>query len=89
MRKELQVKAPNARHTCGRIQRHSKAGLAPSDLSSLFRYSRLPSVDSFSLLSLKHVELRLGQGAFLPPSSTLSRTFATGSPRGWCPLSLS
>ncbi|CAM9876384.1 unnamed protein product [Rangifer tarandus platyrhynchus] len=50
----------------------SKARPAPSDLSSLFRCSRRPSLGSFSLLSLKHVELRLGQGAFLPPSSTLS-----------------
>lgn len=39
---------------------------SPSNLASLFRYSRRPS-----LLSLKHDELRLGQGAFLPPSSAL------------------
>lgn len=71
MGKELQVTAPKARHTSGSIQRRSEAQPAPSDLSSLFRYSRRPSLDSFSLLSLKHVELRFGQGAFLPSSSTV------------------
>lgn len=71
MGKELQVTAPDARHTSGCIQRRSDSRPAPSDLASLFRYSRRPSLDSFSLLSLKHVELRLGQGAFLPASSAL------------------
>lgn len=71
MGKELQVTAPDRCHTSGCIQRRSEARTAPSDLASLFQYSRHPSLDSFSLLSLKHVELRLGQDAFLPPSPAL------------------